>query len=367
MSADSRENICADKWRKPEGMEQADLQTCKLEPNYLIPIDPNPGSCISSILSVSSSPSSVDKLSAPIDLRRVRQLFASPERVGESDFLRREIAGRMRERLELVKISPQRVLDLGCGEGADLAALQEQFPEAQVLGLDASPAMLAAAQARHIAAQSSLNRLLTKWLPGRMGSAAGASPGLVCCDFAQLPLGANVADLAWSNLALHWHPQPDRVFAEWRRVLKVDGLLMFSCFGPDTFRELRAAFAQAGVAQAHPSALPFVDMHDFGDMLVNAGFSTPVMDMETITVTYETIDKLMADVRAHGGNPLLTRRRGLLGRNAWQRIRQALEQNRSADGRISLTFEVIYGHAFRPAPRTTASGEAIVRLDLRKK
>jgi malonyl-CoA O-methyltransferase len=329
---------------------------------------PNPGSRTFSIFSVSSSPSSADNLSAPIDLRRVRQLFASPERVGESDFLRREIAGRMRERLELVKISPQRVLDLGCGEGADLAALQEQFPDAQVLGLDASPAMLAVARARQVAGLSSMNRLLTKWLPGRMGGGgAGVNSGLVCCDFAQLPLGVNAADLVWSNLALHWHPQPDRLFAEWRRVLKVDGLLMFSCFGPDTFKELRAAFARAGAAPGSPCALPFVDMHDFGDMLVNAGFSTPVMDMETITVTYETIDKLMADVRAHGGNPLLTRRRGLLGRNAWQRIRQALEQSRGDDGRISLTFEVIYGHAFRPAPRTTASGEAIVRLDLRKK
>jgi malonyl-CoA O-methyltransferase len=108
-------------------------------------------------------------------------------------------------------------------------------------------------------------------------------------------------------------------------------------------------------------------MHDFGDMLVNSGFSTPVMDMETITVTYESVDKLMADVRAHGGNPLATRRRGLLGRNAWRRVTEALEKTRRADGRLPLTFEVIYGHAFRPEPRTTAAGEAIVRLDLRKK
>jgi malonyl-CoA O-methyltransferase len=140
---------------------------------------------------------------------------------------------------------------------------------------------------------------------------------------------------------------------------------MFSCFGPDTFKELRAAFAAAGAGST--SALPFVDMHDFGDMLVNAGFSTPVMDMETITVTYDSVDKLMADVRAHGGNPLTTRRQGLLGRNAWRRMSNALEQARGADGRMPLTYEVIYGHAFRPAPTTTASGESIVRLDLRKK
>jgi malonyl-CoA O-methyltransferase len=315
----------------------------------------------------SSLPPASAKLSAPIDLRRVRELFASPQRVVESDFLRREIASRMHERLELVKIAPQRVLDAGCGEGADLALLQEQYADAQVVGLDASASMLGAARARHAAAQSSVNRLLNKWLPARMAGGFAASPALLSGDFAQLPFSVNTVDLIWSNLALHWHPQPDHVFSEWRRVLKVDGLLMFSCFGPDTFRELRTAFAQAGGPKGGASALPFVDMHDFGDMLVNSGFSTPVMDMETITVTYESVDKLMADVRAHGGNPLATRRRGLLGRNAWRRVTEALEQTRRADGRLPLTFEVIYGHAFRPEPRTTAAGEAIVRLDLRKK
>jgi malonyl-CoA O-methyltransferase len=91
------------------------------------------------------------------------------------------------------------------------------------------------------------------------------------------------------------------------------------------------------------------------------------MDMEAITVTYDSVDKLMADVRAWGGNPLATRRRGMMGRNAWRRTIRFLEDSRRGDGRIPLTFEIIYGHAFRPAPRTTASGDAIVRLDLPKK
>lgn len=294
---------------------------------------------------------------------RVRQLFASPSRIVESDFLRREIASRMHERLELIKIAPQRVLDAGCGEGADLPILQERFPGAHVLGLDASAALLTAGRDKQAAAQSSVNRLLTKWLPARMSARSGAGPGFLCSDFAQLPFGANVIDLVWSNLALHWHPQPDRVFAEWRRVLRIDGLLMFSCFGPDTFKELRDAFA--AIDQA-PHVLPFVDMHDFGDMLVNVGFSTPVMDMETITVTYASVDKLMADVRAWGGNPLLTRRRGLLGKNAWAKFRHVLDRIRRADGKIPLTFEVIYGHAFRPVSRVTANGEAIIRFDLHK-
>lgn len=272
----------------------------------------------------------------------------------------------MHERLALVKLAPQRVLDAGCGEGADLPSLQKRFAEAQTVGLDAAEPMLALAAARQSSAWSSLNRVLGQWLPERVQGRLGVADRtqLLAGDFACLPFAANSFDLVWSNLALHWHPQPDRAYAEWRRVLRVDGLLMFSCFGPDTFKELRTAFA---AVDRTPHALPFVDMHDFGDMLVEAGFSTPVMDMETITLTYETVDKLMADVRAWGGNPLATRRRGLFGRKAWGKVVQALEQSRRADGRIPLTFEIIYGHAFRPVQRTTSRGETIVRFDLPRK
>jgi malonyl-CoA O-methyltransferase len=312
---------------------------------------------------VALSSSSDSKFSAPIDLRRVRQLFAAPQRIAESAFLRREIAARMHERLALVKITPQRVLDAGCGDGADLPLLKKRYGDALMIGLDASEPMLSIVKSKQQTALSSLNRFLAKWVPGK-DSADGAGADLVCADFSQLPLQLNAVDLIWSNLALHWHPQPDRIFAEWRRALSVDGLLMFSCFGPDTFKELRDAFATVDQA-AH--VLPFVDMHDFGDMLVNAGFSTPVMDMEKITVTYDTVEKMLSDVRAWGGNPLLTRPHGLYGRIAWRRMIEQLNRLRGADGRMPLTFEVIYGHAFRPAPRVTSSGETIVRFDLPKK
>lgn len=291
-------------------------------------------------------------MSAPIDLARVRRLFGRPERIAPSDFLRREIAARMHERLALVKIAPGRVLDAGCGPGADLALLQKDYPGAQIVGIDAAPAMLEAAKAP-ASRLAALNGLLSRLLPAKAGV------DLLCADFGNLPFAPNSVDLVWSNLALHWHPQPDRVFAEWRRVLRVDGLLMFSNFGPDTLRELRTAFAAVDGA---PHALPFVDMHDFGDQLVEAGFSTPVMDMEIITVTYDTAEALLADVRALGGNPLATRARGLLGKQGWGAMLAALERGRRSDGKLGLTFEVIYGHAFRPAPRVSAAGEAIVRF-----
>ncbi len=303
------------------------------------------------------------RFSAPIDLVQVRRLFARTARIADSNFLRREIAGRMRERLELVKIAPNAVLDAGCGEGDDLAEMRQAFPSSNLIAVDASWEMLTAGQSRQTSIQTSMRRLLGKWLPGRSGPSDRLDAKLVCGDFANLPLASNSVDLIWSNLALHWHPQPDRVFFEWRRVLNVNGLLMFSCFGPDTLKELRTAFSRTGKT-AH--ILPFVDMHDFGDMLVHAGFSTPVMDMETITVTYADVDKLIMDVRAFGGNPLATRSKGLLGKGPWSQIRTELENTRSS-GKLPLTFEIIYGHAFRPVPTKTSAGESIVRLDFPKK
>jgi len=299
------------------------------------------------------SPTQDNSSIAPsIDLPRVQRLFASPSRVAATGFLRREISTRMRERLDLVKISPKALLDAGCGEGADLRALQQRYPDAHLTGVDVSDAMLAAARASHDASVNVLRRLFGKWL--------GADRvRLLCSDFAGMPLPANEVDLLWSNLALHWHPQPQAVFAEWRRVLRVNGLLMFSCFGPDTFKEVRQAFL---AVDDFPHVLPFFDMHDLGDMLLATGFSTPVIDMERITVTYESASDLIADVRAFGGNPMTARRRGLLGRGSGKRVLQSLEAMRGSDGKIPLTFEVIYGHAFEPAPTMTAQGEAIVRF-----
>ena len=300
--------------------------------------------------------------SAPIDLQLVRQLFSRQNRVETSNFLRREIAARMCDKLELIKIRPQRVLDAGCGEGADLAQLQDNYPDSHVLGVDASFAMLAVAMQKQQAEKSHLGRFLVKLFDSKLG--LGSRANIACADFSRLPLTSNCVDLIWSNLALHWHPQPDLVFAEWRRVLRTDGVMAFSCFGPDTLLELRQAFS---AIDEFPHTLPFVDMHDFGDMLVNSGLSTPVMNMEKLTLTYESVDRLCADVRALGGNPLLTRRQGLLGKHAYRSLCAELEKMRNPDGRIPLTFEVIYGHAFKPIPQKLASGESIVHMNFPKK
>jgi malonyl-CoA O-methyltransferase len=309
----------------------------------------------------SSSSPEPQRISAPIALNRIRRLFARPERVAQSQFLRREIAGRMFERLSLIKIDPERVLDAGCGEGDDLLTLRQHFPRAAFLGLDAALAMLSETRQREARSWSGMQRLLHA-LRVR-GQHRSATSALVCADFGQLPLKAAAMDLVWSNLALHWHPQPHKVLAEWARVLRVDGLLMFCCFGPDTFKELRDVAAVTG---HHARVLPFVDLHDYGDMLVDAGFASPVMDMEKLNITYSSATKLLADVRAFGGNPLKDRARGLMSRHQGQSLTDSLARLADRDGRIGLTVEVIYGHAFRARPRVIGTGEPIVHFERRK-
>lgn len=298
--------------------------------------------------------------SAPIDLNHVRRLFARPEKLLEADFFYREIATRMLERLHLVKLDPARVVDAGCGRGADLDVLQNKYPHAQIIGLDSSQELLQVAAK----AQADAAKLLCRIVASLFQFKKQRALNLINGDFSQLPLADQSSDLMWSNLALHWHPEPDQVFKEWRRVLKTDGLLMFSVFGPDSLKEIRHAFEEA---DTFPHALPFVDMHDYGDMLVNAGFATPVMDMETVTLTYSTAEQLLAEVRSFGGNPLQTRARGLMGRAAWQRACAKIEQMRGGDGRIPLTLEIIYGHAFKPIAKQNKSGESIIQFHNLKK
>jgi malonyl-CoA O-methyltransferase len=301
------------------------------------------------------------------DSQRLRRIF--DRRAATFDdvaFLPREIAQRMRERLDYIKVSPAQVLDAGCGAGDDLPSLRERFPEAPVFGTDLSHGMLARA-AQHDAPDTSWRR----FLPASLGKALGArGPRIAQADFSALPFAAGAFEFIWSNLALHWHSRPDLVFPEWQRVLKVNGLLMFSTLGPDTMKELRGAYAEveaAHGAQSRKHVIDFVDMHDLGDMLVESGFEIPVMDQETLTITYKSAESLLADVRRWGAYPFeraaTSGAAGASARRIHKALLAALEARRSADGTIPLTFEVIYGHAWKAVPRTTAEGHGIVRLE----
>ena len=259
--------------------------------------------------------------------------------------LAHEVQVRMLERLQYIKIDPGRILDAGCGEGNGAARLAERYPGAQVLALDFALPMIEAAR-RH---DPWLRRVLKR-----------ARVEYLCADFDAVPLPAASVDLAWSNLALHCAGDPQPAMKELRRVLKVGGLLMFSCYGPDTLKELKRAFA-AGDAAAHVH--DFIDMHDLGDMLSVCGYSAPVMDMEVITLTYTGVDALLADLRATGQqNALAGRRRGLTGKGVLGAMRVAYESLRR-DGRLPASFEIVYGHAWKPAQRFTDDGRAVIKFE----
>jgi malonyl-CoA O-methyltransferase len=243
--------------------------------------------------------------------RRFSRAAATYERASRLEV---EVGARLLERLDYVRIAPRRILDAGSGPAREARSLSRRYRDAHVIALDFALPMLPRRGA------------LERWL-GR-----GVMP--LCADFRRLPLAAESVELVWCNLALQWAADPLEVFREFERVLAPEGLVLFSSLGPDTLKELRAA---AGAATVHP----FIDMHDLGDMLVAAGFSAPVMDMEVLAIEYGAGGRLLDDLRATGQtNARIDRRRGLSGR-------QFLEAFRGAP--LRSTFEVVYGHGWKRA------------------
>jgi malonyl-CoA O-methyltransferase len=291
-----------------------------------------------------------------VDPRAVRRAFAKAAQTYDAAAaLQREVGARMAQRLEYVRLEPEAVLDVGCGTGEAIGELAARYPAARVVGADVAPPMVAAARARSHMGRTVLRRLLRPVLRGP----GGLAPWFVCGDVNALPLRGVAFDLVWSNLALQWVNDLPRAFAEVRRVMKVGGLFTFTTFGPDTLKELRAAFARAD-SYTHVSR--FVDMHDIGDALVAAGFADPVVDMEMVTLTYATPAALLRELKGIGAtNATRGRPRGLTGARRWQRVLASLERLRR-DGRIPATFEVVYGHAWKGEPRRTAEGHAIVQV-----
>lgn len=281
-----------------------------------------------------------------VDRRQVARRFGRVAATYDrGDFFVREVDRRMQERLDYVRLTPKRILDLGASRGGSFPGLQARYPDAGLIGLDLSPAMLGAGRK----AQPRWQRWLGLGDDQPLGLAA---------DAASLPLRNATISLVWSNLLLHWLDNPIPALAEAYRVLEVGGLLMFSALGPDTLKELRAAFADH---DAHTQR--FADMHDLGDMLVGCGFADPVMDMEVITLTYDDFDAMLSELRAAGSAcAMKDRRRGLLGRQQWLAVKTRYEALRR-DGKLPATFEVIYGHAWKAAPKQTPDGRAIVRFE----
>ncbi len=277
----------------------------------------------------------------------MRSDFASAAQTYDSAaVLAREVGARMGARLDLVKIAPQRMADIGCATGDGIRDLQQRYGKAMPLALDYALPMLQAVRSR----------------TPRLQRIARRGPRLLNADVRALPLAANSLGLVWSNLMLHWLDDPLPALRELHRVLEVGGLLCFATLGPDTLKELRTAAARVMRSGIQPdgagdTARRFLDMHDLGDMLVAAGFGDPVMDMEMITLTYPSPRAFLADQRHLGV------RDALLGQQGWRDWRRLLAGwPQDAAGRLPASFEIVYGHAWKPEPRQVADGRAVVKF-----
>jgi len=260
-----------------------------------------------------------------------------------SPWLHEEIGARMASRLSWIRLQPQQWLSwwpLHAGM-ATHAQVQAQYPQATCFVTEASPQ-------RERKALAMLQRpWWQRWFkPNKVKST---------------PTQAGQMQMIWANMALHLSDDPQALLKQWHQALAVDGFLMFSCLGPDTLRELRDVYAQQGWP---PPSHDFTDMHDWGDMLVHAGFAEPVMDMERITLTYESPERLLDELRQLGRNFHTQRFAGLRGRAWHQQLQRALLALASPqhDGRLVLTIEVIYGHALKPLPKIKMTGESVIAL-----
>jgi malonyl-CoA O-methyltransferase len=259
----------------------------------------------------------------------------------ESAVLQRAVADELLNRFQWLRIKPATLLDVGTGTGYALPHLRRRFRNTRVLACDIAWAMARAARSRRVL-----------WRP---------SPVWVA-DAHDLPLRAQTIDCIYSSLALQWMDAP-RAFAEFRRVLRGEGLLTFATFGPDTLRELRAAWAQV---DDRPHVHNFVDMHDLGDALINAGFADPVLDIERYTLTYESAGAALRDLKHIGAhNAAAARFPGLTGKGRYRRFEQAYEKFRQG-GRLPVTYEVVYGQAWVlagvPPPSLSSTDRLVIPI-----
>ena len=280
-----------------------------------------------------------------LDKRSVRDSFdRAAEHYDEVAVLQHEVGSNITERLDLIKIDPDIILDVGAGTGYCSSALNKRYRKAHITLLDIAPAMLSHARQK----QSWINRTFHR------------NQSYVCGDAECLPLADNSVDLLFSNLALQWCSDLLQTFSEFKRVLKPNGLLMFSTFGPDTLKELRASW-QAVDNNTHVHEFP--DMHDVGDALLQAGLSDPVMDVEHYTLTYPDAWQLMRELKTLGAhNAASDRPHSLMGRARINAMVDHYEQFRK-DGVLPASYEVVFGHAWAPEHDRPQSCATSVNVD----
>jgi malonyl-CoA O-methyltransferase len=284
-----------------------------------------------------------------LDKRQLKRAFElAADKYDAAAVLQHEVCKRMLARLDYIKVRPRTILDAGSGTGNALTELLARYPQTALVALDLALAML----------QRGRTRL--RWWQGL----PGLRPPLyaVCADIERLPLARESIGLVWSNLALQWVNDLPHAFAEMYRALEPGGLLMFSTFGPDTLKELRGAY-EGTDGRTHVNR--FADMHDIGDMLVGAGYADPVMDMEPFTLTYDDVLTLMRDLKSIGAHNVTHGRPGALsGKSLITSVRRNYEAFR-LNGKLPATFEVVYGHAWKPQPRMSPTGRPVIDIKAR--
>lgn len=260
-----------------------------------------------------------------VNKRWVRRAFdRAAESYDAAAVMQREVCNRLDQRLEMIRLQPEVILDVGAGTGHGLGLLMQRYKKAQLIALDIAPAML-----KRAAKQGSWRR----------------KPHLLCADAEFLPLADASVDMVFSNLMLQWSGDLARAFGEFRRVLRPGGVLMFTTFGPDTLKELRHSWAAVD-QDVHVNR--FIDMHDIGDLLVRSRLADPVIDREEMVLTYPDVTAVMRDLKAIGANtPASGRKRGLSTRNTLKSVATAYETFRNA-GVLTATYEIIYGQAWIP-------------------
>ncbi len=240
--------------------------------------------------------------------------------------IQHEIGERLFERLHYLKIKPRYILDLGCGPGSFSHRLKKYYPDANIIGFDLAFCMLQQAKTKQ--------RWWQTW-------------PLVNGDMAAMPFASGLFDLVFANQVIHWSQSLSDMMHELSRVMNTDGCLMFSTLGPDTFLELRRAWA---AIDQHAHTNDFIDMHDIGDSLLAAHFLDPVVDMEVLTAHYSSLPQLLQALKAQGvRNINAVRNPGLTGKKAWRRFEQAAAAFCTEQGKFPLTYEVVYGHAWKGA------------------
>ena len=230
-------------------------------------------------------------------------------------FLQKEIAARLDAKFNVISGKSEVILDLGAGTGLLSQQLSNRFPDAQLICLDFAYLALKNNPSNH----------------------------KICADAYHLPLTDNSVDMITSNLMMQWCPNLSALFSECHRVLKNDGLILFSTFGPDTLKELKKSWSVVD-SEVHVNA--FTDMHDIGDQMLQNGFQSPVMEMETLTLTYQTVIDLLRDLKTIGAQTVANRSKFLTGKDKFQLMIKMYESYRK-DGKLPATYEVIYGHAWK--------------------